>query len=214
MTPSVCGLFEAPLEVNVTDPVYVPEESPDAAAETTTVEAVEPLLGLTESQLPPELVETEVFNDNAEPLVVTFTFCGATEPPFAELNVNELGFSASAGFVTGGGAVTCSVMPTLCGLLDAPLAVTITVPIYVPVASPVGSAETVTSRGVVPPEGRAESQLPPEAVDTLVVKLVAAPLLVTWNVCCGGAIPLDVKLSIAGLTVSIVVIGGEAGVKV
>lgn len=74
-----------------------------------------------------------------------------------------------------------------------------------PVARPVGLHETVTGIGVVPPAGRAESQFPPELVVTLVVKLMAAPLLVTCEVCDGGAVPpLALKVRLVGFTVSVV----------
>jgi hypothetical protein len=48
------------------------------------------------------------------------------------------------------------------------------VAVYVPDARPVGSAETVSEPGVVPPEGVTDSQVPPCAA---AVKLSGPPLL-------------------------------------
>jgi hypothetical protein len=58
----------------------------------------------------------------------------------------------------GTGAVTFKVTGTVTGLLVALAAVTVTLPVYVPAARPVGFTETLTLPGVVPLEGVAESQ--------------------------------------------------------
>ena len=103
---------------------------------------------------------------------------------------------------------------TFCGLLEAPVEATETAPTYAPAASPAGLTETVTDCGVVPPAD-AESQLPPELVETLVVKLMAAPLLVVLKLCVGTAAPpVELNVSVAGATDIVGLGGGTAGVNV
>ena len=73
--------------------------------------------------------------------------------------------------------------------------------------------ETVTASGVVPPAD-ADNQLPPEVVEALVVKVMAAPLLVVLNVCDGAdAPPLELKVKEVGDT-DIVGLETAAGVSV
>ena len=71
----------------------------------------------------------------------------------------------------------------------------------------------MTVCGVVPP-AEAESQLPPEVVETLVVTLKAVPLLVTLKVWEGAAAPpVELNVRVPGET-DIVGAGGAAGVRV
>lgn len=110
-----------------------------------------------------------------------------------------VGLQASELTVTGG-AVTFKVTPTVWGLLAAPVDVTETVPVYVPTAIDEGLTDTVTVDGVVPPAD-AESQLPPDVVDALVVYVSVAPLLLVLNVCEGGvAPPTELNVSDVGAT--------------
>jgi hypothetical protein len=61
-----------------------------------------------------------------------------------------------------GAAVTVRVTATVCGLLPAPADATLTVPVYVPTASPAVLIETLTLPGVEPLP-LADNQVPPEA---------------------------------------------------
>ena len=65
--------------------------------------------------------------------------------------------------------------------------------------------ETLTSSGVDPPAGVAESQLPPDVVDAFVVKLIELTLLVVWTNCAAGAAPpaTVLKLSVEGVAVMV-----------
>ena len=55
LTGTVCGLFEAPPEVIVIVPLYVPAASPVGFAVTCTVVGVEAVIGLMVSQVPRSL---------------------------------------------------------------------------------------------------------------------------------------------------------------
>jgi hypothetical protein len=63
-----------------------------------------------------------------------------------------------------GALVTVSVTGKLFGLLLAPGAVIVIVPLYVPVARPAGFTETLRLVGAVPLAGVTDSQLPPLAI--------------------------------------------------
>ena len=58
--------------------------------------------------------------------------------------------------------VTVSPTEIDCGLLEAPVALIVMLPEYVPVASPTGLTEMARLAGVVPLLGLTDSQLPPE----------------------------------------------------
>ena len=76
--------------------------------------------------------------------------------------------------------LTTRVTLLLTGLPVAPDEVTLTVPVYVPAAKPDGLTDTLTAPDeVLPLAGPADNHVPPEVVDTAVVKLSAAPLLAT-----------------------------------
>jgi hypothetical protein len=76
-------------------------------------------------------------------------------------------------------ALTTSVTVALCGMLEAPLDVIVTVPLYVPGARPVGFTETLTVPGVVGPDAEVDNQVPPELVALAAVKFNCVPLLLT-----------------------------------
>lgn len=156
-------------------------------------------MGVADSQLPPAVVDTDAVKACADPsLAVTFTFC---EFPVDELKLSVFGDTESVGIGGGELVPTLNVTLTVCGLLLAPEAVTVTVPMYAPAARPVGSAVTVTPIGVLPPGGVADNQLPPDTVETPVVNARDAPLLVTWKLCVARGVPLKLKVNAAGLTV-------------
>ena len=77
------GLLEAPVVLIATFPEYVPVPSPAGLAEMLRLAGVVPLLGLTDSHLPPEVVVAEALNVRAVPLLSTATLC----PPGRELPV-------------------------------------------------------------------------------------------------------------------------------
>jgi len=82
VTETVCGLLEAPVELIVTFPKYVPVPSPAVLTEMLRYAGVVPALGLTDSQLPPEVVVAEALKARAVPLLPTATFWtpGAAPP--------------------------------------------------------------------------------------------------------------------------------------
>jgi hypothetical protein len=71
LTGTVCGLFEAPVEVREMLPVYVPAVIPEAFTLTFTVAGVEPVAGLTLSQAPPDAAAVKF---RAVPVLVTARF--------------------------------------------------------------------------------------------------------------------------------------------
>ena len=77
-------------------------------------------------------------------------------PPVTYPNVNAVGLTTRLG---GPAAVTVNVTFTLCGLLPAPVAVTVTVPVYEPAANPEGFTPTLIVPGVLPLVGDAVSQV-------------------------------------------------------
>ena len=84
-------------------------------------------------------------------------------PPDWKLKVKLAGLSMSE-LEVGGAAVTVRETATDCGELEAPVELTLTLPLYVPAARLPGLTETVTVPGVDPlPE--ADSQLPPLLVE-------------------------------------------------
>jgi hypothetical protein len=70
-----CGLLEAPAELIVTFPEYAPAPSPPGFTEMLRFAGVVPLFGVTNSQLPPEVVVTEALKAKAAPLLPTDTLC-------------------------------------------------------------------------------------------------------------------------------------------
>ena len=82
VTEMDCGLLEAPVEVIVMLPDYLPVPSPDGLTEILRLAGVVPLLGPTDSQLPPPVVFAEALKVRAVPLLPTDTFCppGAAPP--------------------------------------------------------------------------------------------------------------------------------------
>jgi hypothetical protein len=77
-----CGLLEAPVELIVMFPKYVPVPSPAGLTEMLRIAGVVPLVGVANSQLPPELVVADALKVRAVPLLPTETFCppGAAPP--------------------------------------------------------------------------------------------------------------------------------------
>jgi hypothetical protein len=57
VTGTLSGLFDAPLDANVTVPWYVPGARPVGFTETVSVPGLVLLAGVAESQVPPEVVE-------------------------------------------------------------------------------------------------------------------------------------------------------------
>jgi len=84
-----------------------------------------------------------------------------------------------------GAAVTVRLTGTVSGLLPAPEAVIVTLPLYVPADSPVRLIPTLRLAGVVPDPGVTASQ----AAEGVAVRLSADPLLVTDTPCAAGVAP-------------------------
>jgi len=165
-----------------------------------------PAAGLAESQLPPEVAAV---NATADPsLVVTLTFCGEAVPLTVALKLSADELSWSVGTAGGTGVTTLTVTGTDCGLLLALVEAIDTLPWKVPTGRPAATMPTVTPSGVLPPDGIAVSQFPPEVVEALVVNAIGEPPLVTCTACVGGLAPLIVKVSDEGLTESV---GGGGG---
>jgi hypothetical protein len=57
VTATVCGLLPAAAEAMLTRPEYVPAARPVVFTETVSARGVVPLVGVADSQLPPEVVE-------------------------------------------------------------------------------------------------------------------------------------------------------------
>jgi len=91
--------------------------------------------------------------------------------------------------VSAGGAETVSETEMDCGLLEAPVELTVMLPKYVPVPSPTGLTEILRLAGVVPLFKVTESQVPPEVVVAEALKVRAIPLLPTDTDCIAGATP-------------------------
>src|SRR5205814_638262 len=97
--------------------------------------------------------------------------------------VSDVGVVESTGC-----AVAVRVTGTTSGLFDAPAAVIVIVPSYVPAASPAGLTDTLRLAGVVPLSGLTDNHVLPDGVCTLAaaVKLNGAPLLATASGCAAG----------------------------
>jgi len=114
-------------------------------------------------------------------------------PPIWKLKVRLLALDESA-------APTTSDTRMFSGVLVAPAETTVIVPSYVPGGRPAPLARMLRLAGVVPPEGVTESQVPPDVVVALTVKLTAPPELVRATLAGAGAAPplVWVKESVAG----------------
>ena len=84
-----------------------------------------------------------------------------------------------------GAADTVKLTGTVCGLLPAPAAVIVTLPLYVPADNPLGLTDTLRLAGVAPEAGVTASQ----AAEGVAVRLSADPLLVTDTICAPGVAP-------------------------
>jgi hypothetical protein len=162
---------------------------------------VVPLAGLTTSH-PAGDDDADAVKGIAEPPpAVTETVCAAgAEPPSGAVKLKTLAFSVN-------GAVTVSVTDTVCGLFDARVELTVTVPPYVPAARPVRFTDTLSDPGVVPLAGLTTSH-PAGDDDADAVKGIAEPPpAVTATVCAAGAEPPSAaeKLRLEGAALSAVV---------
>ena len=138
----------------------MPAASPETFTETVSVEGVEPLVGETDNQFPPELVAADAAKFTFGPVAVRVNcwFAGL-EPPACALKVSGDG----AGMV-----VTLKVTFTVRGLFVAPEAVSVIVPVFTPAVALVGSACTeMTVEPVVPLVGLTDSQPPVLDADTV-----------------------------------------------
>src|SRR5262249_29089408 len=103
--------------------------------------------------------------------------------------------------------LTVNVTGTLTGVLVAPVALMVIVPLYAPAASPLMLTEAVSVEGAVPLAGLTVSH----EASSLAVKLrVPPPVLVTLIVWLAGLLPpaVAVKLRLVGLTPMVGCVGG------
>jgi hypothetical protein len=92
-------------------------------------------------------------------------FCAAgAAPPVEAANDRDAGLSWRLGCAED---VTVKVTATVCGLLEAPVLATVTLPVQVPAAKPVGLTDTLTVPGVLPLAGVADSHVAEVVVDTV-----------------------------------------------
>ena len=84
-----------------------------------------------------------------------------------------------------GTAETVRLTGTVCGPFPAPVAVIVTLPLYVPADNPLGFADTLRLAGVVPDPGVTLNQ----AVEAVAVRLSAEPLLATDTLLAPGVAP-------------------------
>lgn len=183
VTGTVTGLFDAWAEVMVIAPLYAPGVRPAGFTFAVRVTGVVPVVGATDNQLPPVVVDAAAAKLRANPLLPSATvFDAGVAPPIWKLNDSELGATVSVG-----ADVTVRETGTLSGLFDAPAEVMVTAPLYTPGASPAVFTLTVRLAGVVPLVGATESQFPPDVVDAAAVKeRLAPPLAETASVRLAG----------------------------
>lgn len=166
-------------------PLYVPAARLVAFTETVSEPGVEPEVGATDNQLPPEVVDAAAVKLIAAPLLATESDCAAGLPaPIWNANAIDAGEAESVG-----AGVTVNVTGTFTGLFDAPAEVMAIVPLYVPTTSPAPLTDTLSAAGVEPDAGVTPSQLPPDVVDAAAVKLITGPLLATESGCDAGLLP-------------------------
>lgn len=79
-------------------------------------------------------------------LVIVRDWAAGTALPVAYWKLKVVGDTANAA----GAADTTSVTVTVAGLLDAPVAVIVMLPVYVPALRDVGSTDTLTVEGALP----------------------------------------------------------------
>jgi hypothetical protein len=140
VTGRVCGVFDAPCDVMVTEPAYVPAARPTLVAVTVTVYEFPLPVMLAASQEPAGVTETVVVPSVVPAAeLLTVTVCGAGLASQVPANVASV-----AGVSTIVGAETVIVTGRVCGVFDAPGDAMITEPVYVPATWPTLVAVTVT----------------------------------------------------------------------
>jgi hypothetical protein len=149
------------------------------------------------SQLPPDVVAAAAVQFNVPPpVLVMFTvWLAGFDPPAVAVNVSEVGLKPIVGR-----AAMFNVTAIVCGVLEAPGAVMVIVPLYVPAANAVLLTVAVRVLGAVPDPGETLSQLPPEVVAAAAVQFnVPLPPLLMDTVWLGGLVPaLALKVSEVG----------------
>ena len=191
VTGMVRGLLVAPVPVTVIVALYVPVLSPLLLTETVSVEGAVPLLGLRESQE----AFSEADHDNVPPpvFVMDTVFDDGFEPYLVAEKLREVGLRPIVGAV-----VMVKVTGMVLGLLVAPEALTVIVPVYVPTARPEILTDAASVEGAVPLLGLRESH---EASSEADHARVPPPVLVMETFCEDGLeLPCTaVKLNEVGL---------------
>jgi hypothetical protein len=178
VTFTVCGLLPAPELLTVTVPWYVPAASPVGITLTLIDPGVLPLVGVTCSQLPPDVVVAAAFHAIAlEPLVVMLTVCAAG---FVVATVSWAKVRAVAESCIVAAGLTVNVTGTRAiSTFDDEMMM---LPVYDPVARPDADAEIVIADGRLPDAGVTDSQFPPEVVVAAAVNGTFETLLLSWTV--------------------------------
>ncbi len=158
------------------DALYTPGLNPAGFTDTETLADVAPLVGVTESQLPPDAVE----GNREKPMfaageveIVKFWEPGGL-PPTWYAKLSDEGPTVYA-------AITCVTLSVteIVRLLAVWLDVTLIEPVYDPAFKPAGFTETVNVAELIPLVGVTESQLPPELVDDVMLKLAPVAVIVS-----------------------------------
>jgi hypothetical protein len=96
--------LEAPAELIVTVPLYVPEVNPVGFADTLNIPVVVPPVKDADSHVPPDVAT--VYGTGVPPLLTEILCDAGVAPPCCVEKLNVVGESESAGFVAGGAART------------------------------------------------------------------------------------------------------------
>ena len=144
-TGIVCGELVAPVPVTVIADVYVPAESPATFAVTVSEPVPVPDAGETASHAAG--LEAFQFSVPVPELLMLTDCAGGLDPPCVPEKLRLVGASPMVGI---NGAVSVRVTVTVCGVLVAPVAATVTGAEYVPADIPAVLTENVTEPAPVP----------------------------------------------------------------
>ena len=144
-------------------------------------------MGLTASHAPPDVVAAAAVKPSAELPVMLMGCAGGAVPPVWNLKVRVVGLAVIVGELE-----TAMVTGTVIGLLDAPLAVIVMVPLKVPAVVRLALLmDTLTGEGVVPDVGLTDSHpAGPEVIAAAAVndKPAVPPTLIGCDA--GVALPI------------------------
>jgi hypothetical protein len=166
----------SPPPVIVIVPVLFPTFAVAWSTETVTVPLLDPLAGLTESQLSPSVTLQEPLE------VIVNDWLAGLAAPCVPLNVRLVGLTVNVGE----GAATVKETGIVCGEFVAPVPTTLIEAVCVAAESPETLAETVKDPGAAPEAGEIESH---DAVLDAFQLNVPVPELAMFTVCAVGLLP-------------------------